>query len=46
MYLSHESLDRDYEVSCEELNLMVEVASKLNGVFGARMTAAVLAAAR
>ena len=38
MYLSHESLDRDYEVSCEELNLMVEVASKLNGVFGARMT--------
>ncbi len=38
MYLSHESLDRDYEVSCEELNVMVEIASKLNGVFGARMT--------
>jgi len=38
MYLSHESLDRDYEVSCEELNIMVEVASKLNGVVGARMT--------
>jgi galactokinase len=38
MYLSHESLDRDYEVSCEELNIMVELASKLNGVLGARMT--------
>jgi len=38
MYLSHESLDRDYEVSCEELNIMVEVASELNGVVGARMT--------
>jgi len=38
MYLSHESLDRDYEVSCEELNIMVEVASRLNGVLGARMT--------
>ena len=38
MYLSHESLDRDYEVSCEELNIMTEVASKLDGVFGARMT--------
>jgi galactokinase len=38
MYLSHESLDRDYEVSCEELNIMVEAASRLDGVFGARMT--------
>src|SRR5580704_1350406 len=38
MYLSHESLDRDYEVSCEELNIMVEVASRLSGVLGARMT--------
>jgi galactokinase len=38
MYLSHESLDRDYEVCCEELNIMVEAASKLDGVFGARMT--------
>ena len=38
MYLSHESLDQDYEVTCEELNVMVEIASKLNGVFGARMT--------
>src|SRR5438876_5574047 len=38
MYLSHESLDRDYEVSCGELNIMVEAARKLEGVFGARMT--------
>ena len=31
MYLSHDSLDRDYEVSCKELNIMVDVASRLNG---------------
>jgi galactokinase len=38
MYLSHHSLDRDYEVSCNELNLMVHLAKKLDGVYGARMT--------
>ena len=38
MYQSHESLDRDYEVSCAELNLMVDIARGLNGVYGARMT--------
>ena len=38
MYLSHESLDRDYEVSCKELNLMVQLARKIEGVYGARMT--------
>ena len=38
MYQSHESLDRDYEVSCPELNLMVDIAQGLNGVYGARMT--------
>ena len=38
MYLSHNSLDRDYEVSCRELNLMVELARKVAGVYGARMT--------
>jgi galactokinase len=38
MYLSHDSLDRDYEVSCQELNLMVELARKIEGVYGARMT--------
>lgn len=38
MYLSHASLDRDYEVSCKELNLMVELARKIDRVYGARMT--------
>ena len=35
---SHCSLRDDYEVSCEELNLMVDLANKADGVFGARMT--------
>jgi galactokinase len=38
MCLSHDSLDRDYEVSCQELNLMVHLARKIEGVYGARMT--------
>jgi galactokinase len=38
MYLSHESLDCDYEVSCAELNLMVDLARGFEGVYGARMT--------
>ncbi len=38
MYFSHDSLHRDYEVSCKELNLMVHLAKKLKGVYGARMT--------
>ena len=38
MYKSHDSLRNDYEVSCEELDLMVEIASRLPGVYGARMT--------
>jgi galactokinase len=38
MYLSHDSLDRDYEVSCRELNLMVNLARNAEGVYGARMT--------
>ena len=38
MYLSHESLRKDYEVSCKELDLMVEIASRVDGVKGARMT--------
>ncbi|MGB5085968.1 MAG: galactokinase [Methylocystis silviterrae] len=37
MYLSHESLRDDYEVSCAELDLMIEIARKLPGVYGARM---------
>jgi galactokinase len=35
---SHRSLRDDYEVSCAELDLMVELAGKVEGVFGARMT--------
>jgi galactokinase len=35
---SHRSLRDDYEVSCAELDLMVELASKVEGTFGARMT--------
>jgi galactokinase len=35
---SHASLRDDYEVSCRELDIMVELASNLAGVYGARMT--------
>jgi len=38
MRASHQSLSDDYEVSCPELNLMVELASAVKGVYGARMT--------
>ncbi|HYJ85915.1 MAG TPA: hypothetical protein VEW46_07665, partial [Pyrinomonadaceae bacterium] len=37
MNLSHESLRDDYEVSCRELDLMVELARQQQGVTGARM---------
>jgi galactokinase len=35
---SHRSLRDDYEVSCKELDLMVELAQNSRGVYGARMT--------
>jgi galactokinase len=35
---SHQSLRDDYEVSCKELDLMVELARRVEGVYGARMT--------
>lgn len=35
---SHISLKNDYEVSCPELDLMVELAGQVGGVHGARMT--------
>ncbi|MCD4664193.1 MAG: galactokinase [Bacteroidales bacterium] len=38
MYDSHESLKKDYEVSCTELDVLVEEAVKVNGVIGSRMT--------
>lgn len=41
MYASHASLRDDYEVSCPELDLLVELARRIGpdgGVFGSRMT--------
>ncbi len=35
---SHRSLRDDYEVSAPELDLMVEIASSVEGTIGARMT--------
>jgi galactokinase len=35
---SHRSLQHDYEVSCEELDFLVDTAIAIPGVFGARMT--------
>jgi galactokinase len=41
MYASHESLHNDYEVSCPELDLLVDLACNIGppgGVIGSRMT--------
>jgi galactokinase len=35
---SHASLRDNFEVSCDELDIMVELAGKFDGVYGARMT--------
>lgn len=35
---SHVSLRDDFEVSCSELDLLVELAAQASGVYGARMT--------
>ena len=43
MYASHASLRNDYEVSCDELDVLVETAREIGvkgGVFGSRMTGA------
>ncbi len=40
MYESHASLRDDYEVSCPELDILVELASEQQGTIGARMTGA------
>lgn len=40
MNQSHESLRDDYEVSCQELDAMVEAARSVAGVYGSRMTGA------
>jgi galactokinase len=38
MVESHRSLRDDYEVSCEELDFLVESALTIDGVYGSRMT--------
>jgi galactokinase len=38
MVESHASLQNDYEVSCAELDFLVERAVKIDGVYGSRMT--------
>lgn len=40
MDASHESLRHDFEVSCPELDILVELAQAHPGVYGARMTGA------
>lgn len=38
MVESHRSLQHDYEVSCEELDFLVDTALTIEGVYGSRMT--------
>lgn len=38
LYGSHASLRTDYEVSCTELDLLVDISRGIDGVFGCRMT--------
>jgi len=40
MDASHESLRKDFEVSCRELDLLVDLARQVRGTFGARITGA------
>ena len=40
LFLSHESLRDDYEVSCPELDLLYEMAREFSGSLGARLTGA------
>lgn len=37
MFETHEGLKNDYQVSCPELDLLVETASEIDGVIGSRM---------
>lgn len=38
MNASHESLRYDYEVSCEEIDILVDLAQAMTGVIGSRIT--------
>ncbi len=40
LYASHASLRDDFEVSCEELDILIEILSEVDGVSGARLTGA------
>ena len=40
LYESHASLRNDFQVSCRELDRIVEIASGCDGVLGCRMTGA------
>jgi galactokinase len=40
MMASHSSLRDDFEVSCAELDILVDIASSAKGVYGARLTGA------
>jgi galactokinase len=40
LYDSHQSLREDFEVSCPELDILVELAAQVGGVMGARLTGA------
>ncbi len=40
MFESHYGLSNEYEVSCKELDLLVDIASNIPGVLGARMMGA------
>lgn len=40
LYKTHKSLKEDYEVSCRELDILVEIASRTEGVVGSRMVGA------
>ena len=37
MYASHEGLSKEYEVSCEELDFLIDQVRNEEGVLGARM---------
>jgi galactokinase len=38
MQESHVSMRDDYEISCREIDILVELAGRVEGVLGARMT--------
>jgi len=43
---SHRSMQYDYQISCEEIDFLVDSAIKIPGVYGSRMTGGGLAAVR